>query len=41
MVVTDELTGDGRDAWLFVATLPYSQKTFVGAYPSMETEMWC
>ncbi len=41
MAVTDELTGEVHDAWLFVATLPYSQKTFVGAYPSTDVETWC
>ena len=41
MAVTDELTGEVHDAWLFVSTLPYSQKTFVGAYPSTDIETWC
>ena len=41
MAVTDELTGELHDAWLFVACLPYSQKTFVAAYPNMEVETWC
>ena len=41
MAVTDELTGEVFDAWLFVACLPYSQITFVGGYPSMRAEMWC
>jgi transposase len=41
MAVTDELTGELHDAWLFVACLPYSQKTLVAAYPNMEVETWC
>ena len=41
MEVTDELTGETSKAWLFVACLPCSQKTFVGAYPSMDSETWC
>ena len=41
MSVVDELTGETHVANLFVACLPYSQYTFVGAYPSMATEMWC
>ena len=41
MAVTDELTAEVSDAWLFVACLPYSQKTFVAAYPDMEVETWC
>ena len=41
MAVTDELTGELHDAWLFVACLPYSQKTFVAVYPNMGVETWC
>lgn len=41
MAVTDEFTEQTTDAWLFVACLPYSQKTFVKAYPSMDIESWC
>ena len=41
MAVTDELTGELHDAWLFVACLPYNQKTFVAAYPNMEAGTWC
>lgn len=40
MEVVDPMTGETSTAYLFVACLPFSQKTFVRAYPSMKSEWW-
>lgn len=40
MGVHDELTGEAVTAYLFVACLPFSQKTYVRADPSMDTDHW-
>ena len=40
MEVIDELTGDAITAYLFVACLPFSQKTYVRADPSMDSDHW-
>lgn len=40
MEVCDPTTGEIATAYLFVACLPYSQKTFVRAYPDMRVAAW-
>ena len=40
MDVYDELTGEATAAYLFVACLPFSQKAYVRADPSMDTDHW-
>lgn len=40
MSVIDELTGEEIAAYLFVACLPFSQKTYVRADPSMDIDHW-
>lgn len=40
MEVHDELTGEATTAYLFVACLPFSQKTYVRADPSMDIDHW-
>ena len=41
MAVANEVSGEVTDAYLFVACLPFSQFSFVAAYPSMDVEHWC
>ncbi|MEA5020095.1 MAG: hypothetical protein VB027_06980 [Gordonibacter sp.] len=40
MEVIDELTEETTTAYLFVACLPFSQKTYVRADPSMDLDHW-
>lgn len=39
-LITDPVTGKTVKAWLFVATLPYSQYTFVEAFTDQKQKAW-
>lgn len=38
--VNNKITGEVSDAYIFVATLPFSNKTYVRATPSMKQDEW-